>query len=156
MYSVVRLQPSKQAYDVPVEGDWVTIAVIAEIGPVKVTSGGLHPSDTHDVDSTQKASTANEGEKRPSRKYLNMKLIDFGSRSSLATNSKQEIRGDAILNMLLFQADSSSTEVTNGDPNFVRPVYKGGSGGAYEMCAPLREGTVLAILNPRILKPYQV
>ncbi|KAK7688515.1 hypothetical protein QCA50_008053 [Cerrena zonata] len=37
LYSVVRLQPNKQGYDIPVEGDWVTIAVVAERGPLRYT-----------------------------------------------------------------------------------------------------------------------
>ena len=37
LYSVIRLSPNKQGYDVPVEGDWVTIAVVAERGPMRYT-----------------------------------------------------------------------------------------------------------------------
>ena len=33
LYSVVRLLPNKQGYDVPVCGDWLTIAVVAERAP---------------------------------------------------------------------------------------------------------------------------
>ncbi len=37
LYSMVHLRADKQGYDVPLFGDWVTIAVIAERGPVKFT-----------------------------------------------------------------------------------------------------------------------
>jgi hypothetical protein len=33
LYSAVRLLPDKHGYDVPVAGDWVTIAVVAEGAP---------------------------------------------------------------------------------------------------------------------------
>ena len=42
MYSVVRLQANKQAYEVPVDGDWVTVAVVAERGDVRVTGGSAN------------------------------------------------------------------------------------------------------------------
>ena len=35
-----------------------------------------------------------------------------------------------------------------------RRTYKGGSGGAYEKFWKAREGTLVAILNPRIMKPW--
>ncbi|CAK5281563.1 unnamed protein product, partial [Mycena citricolor] len=37
LYSVARLTQDKQGYDVPVEADWVTIAVVAERGPYKLS-----------------------------------------------------------------------------------------------------------------------
>ena len=38
---------------------------------------------------------------------------------------------------------------------FNKRNYKGGSGGAYEKFWKAREGTVVAILNPKIMKPWQ-
>ncbi|EJF55303.1 hypothetical protein DICSQDRAFT_176122, partial [Dichomitus squalens LYAD-421 SS1] len=46
LYSVVRLLPNKQGYDVPVSGDWVTIAVVAERGKMKYTQAPV--GVTHD------------------------------------------------------------------------------------------------------------
>ncbi|KAM6490642.1 hypothetical protein JOM56_013985 [Amanita muscaria] len=35
LYSCLRLSADKQSYDVPIPGDWATIAVLAEIGGVR-------------------------------------------------------------------------------------------------------------------------
>jgi minichromosome maintenance protein 10 len=35
LYSSVQLLPDKQGYDVPVPGDWITIAIVAEHGAFK-------------------------------------------------------------------------------------------------------------------------
>jgi hypothetical protein len=35
-------------------------------------------------------------------------------------------------------------------------VYKGGSRGAFEAMSKLKEGDVVALLNPKVLKPFQV
>ncbi|KIL58112.1 hypothetical protein M378DRAFT_170998 [Amanita muscaria Koide BX008] len=37
LYSCLRLSADKQSYDVPIPGDWATIAVVAEIGGVRYT-----------------------------------------------------------------------------------------------------------------------
>ena len=149
LYSIARPLPSKTGYDVPVDGDWVTIAIIAERGPVKVTS--VEGSSSHKDGSSSDF-------KLTGKKYLTMKLVDLGTSTSPSSSSKREVKGDALLNMLLFEATSFSKEPIEGDKTgrFSKKVYKGGSGGAYEACASLREGTVLVILNPRILKPFQV
>lgn len=46
IYSVITLFPNEQGYDVPVEGDWVTIAVVA--GPLRHTTAhvGVDKDDT--------------------------------------------------------------------------------------------------------------
>ncbi|PBK58267.1 hypothetical protein ARMSODRAFT_991317 [Armillaria solidipes] len=66
-YSCLRLLPDERGYDIPVYDDWVTIAVVAERGPIKFSKAP---------------------EQRPpkpsGKKYVNMKLIDFAV-----------IRGDA-------------------------------------------------------------
>lgn len=94
---------------------------------------------------------------RPSgKKYVNLKLIDFGcrSRSSSSTSGKSVIRGDASLSLLLFEADRVEDIV--GEDGKKKKVYRGGSRGAFEQMSKLKEGAVIALLNPRILKPYQV
>ncbi|THH30310.1 hypothetical protein EUX98_g3874 [Antrodiella citrinella] len=181
LYSVIRLLPDKKGYDVPVEGDWVTIAVIAERGPVKYSKApiavGREDQDLDDADAkladiiptetsaSGKRTTTDlkhwKGKKkedtRPSgKKYINLKLIDFGCRSgskSLTTGGKSVIRGDAFLSLLLFEADRAEDVV--GDDGKKTKVYRGGSRGAFERMAKLKEGAVVALLNPRILKPFQ-
>src|SRR5690606_16404352 len=72
-----------------------------------------------------------------------------------ATGGKAVVRGDAFLSLLLFEAESVETL---DNPNGGRPqkIYRGGSKGAFEALEKLKEGDVIALLNPRILKPYQV
>jgi minichromosome maintenance protein 10 len=142
LYAIARPLPGNQGYDVPVDGDWVTTAVIAERGPVKLTS------TPH---------TGEVGENKvSSKKFLTLKLVDLGMNNS--SSHEKGTRGDALLNLLLFEATTSSKEVAKGTSSdrFAIKHYKGGSGGAFEACAALREGTILAIMNPRILKPFKV
>ncbi|KAI0346481.1 hypothetical protein BDW22DRAFT_1322999 [Trametopsis cervina] len=175
LYSVIRLLPSKQGYDVPVEGDWVTIAVIAERGPMKYSKApvgiGKEENDDLPEDDVKNLSLdapvkpgppyqrwkgkAKEEPPKPSgKRYVNLKLIDFGCRSkSSATAEKSVIRGDAFLTLLLFESDSVE-EFTDGDGK-MRKLYKGGSRGAFERMAKLKEGAVVALLNPKILRPFQ-
>lgn len=175
LYSVIRLQPNKQGYDVPVDGDFVTIAVVAERGPIRVSKApvtlgkgddGPGGSDDEHADMSNgrlgqpefkkkdKGKAKDALPKKSGRKYVNLKLIDFGSRSSSsATGGKLTIRGDAFLSLLLFEAEvAERIEGEDGKPEM---FYKGGSKGAFEKMASLREGSVIALLNPRILKPFQ-
>lgn len=177
----MRLLPNKQGYDVPVEGDWVTIAVVAERGPVRTSRAPVGVgrgdrdqfSDKEDTlddlsftpnnDNRPKPETATwkgkqkaESNPKPTgRKYVNLKLIDFGCRSgSSATSGKSVIRGDACLSLLLFESDR--VEEATDENGRKRKFYRGGSKGAFEKMSKLREGAVVAFLNPRILKPFQV
>ncbi|KDN49640.1 hypothetical protein RSAG8_01705, partial [Rhizoctonia solani AG-8 WAC10335] len=167
LYSVVRLSPDRSGYDVPVEGDWVTIAVIAERGQVQVSKRGNRggPQGKKDNKSTSGPGDQNtiqddDEDSRPApreKKYIRLLLVDFGHRASEGQPTpKEQTKGDALLSMLLFEADSAKTEDGQSTRSKGKGVtYKGGSGGAFEACAKLREGAVLAILNPRILKPFQ-
>ncbi|KZT53185.1 hypothetical protein CALCODRAFT_486556 [Calocera cornea HHB12733] len=173
LYSVVRLTADKQAYDVPVSGDWVTIAVVAERGEVKLSRGGPRKDgeiassdeeggkknwrDREKAEERQKAK--NEG-KPQGKKYITLKLVDFGNRGGgNATGSTKGAtsRGDAMLSLLLFEANNvREDEADEMDEGRKKKVYKGGSGGAFEVWAStLREGSVVALLNPRVLRPFQ-
>ena len=55
--------------------------------------------------------------------------------------------------MLLTRRRGRYVEAADGSSE---RLYLGGSGGAFEACATLREGAVIAIMNARILKPFQV
>ena len=164
LYSVIRLLPNKQGYDVPVEGDWVTIAVVAERGPIKFSKApvGLGREDEGDgpkgkqpVKAKDKKNPSEEQTRPQGKKYVNLKLIDFGCRTrSSNTGGQATIRGDASLSLLLFESDGFDT-VTNDNTNREQKIYKGGSRGAFESMAKLREGAVVALLNPRVLKPFQ-
>lgn len=140
----------------PVPGDWVTIAVVAERGPVKFTRAPVTVGP--DEDEGRKGKGKERLPEKPSgKRFVNMKLIDFGARgrsSSSATGGKAVIRGDAFLSLLLFESDGFDL-MTNDDKRQEK-IYKGGSRGAFESMAKLKEGDVIALLNPKILKPFQV
>ncbi|KAJ3509617.1 hypothetical protein NLJ89_g5126 [Agrocybe chaxingu] len=159
LYSTVQLLPDKKGYDVPVEGDWITIAVIAERGPIKFTRAPV----TLDPDESSKKQwkgkdKAQAEPKKPSggKKFVNLKLIDFGARtgSSGSTDGKSVIRGDAFLTLLLFESDGFDI-LPREDGRKPEKLYKGGSRGAFEHLMDVREGDVVALLNPKILKPFQ-
>ncbi len=159
LYSIVRLKQDKQSYDVPLFGDWVTIAVVAERGPVKLTRAPvtLDPDEPQGKKTWEKGKGKEDEVKKPTgKKFVNFKLIDFGARSKSSANGEQSvIRGDAFLTLLLFEADGFDLiqEDVNQKP---RKLYKGGSRGAFETMAKVKEGDVIALLNPKILKPFQV
>ncbi|KAK0475086.1 hypothetical protein IW261DRAFT_1646941 [Armillaria novae-zelandiae] len=159
LYSCVRLLPDKRGYDVPVYGDWVTIAVVAERGPIKFSKAPV-TIDADDEGRKTEARGKGKQKEQPTKpsgkKYVNMKLVDFGSRSrsaSSATGGKAVIRGDAFLSLLLFESDGFDVETReNGSKG---KIYKGGSRGAFESMSKLKEGDVIALMNPKILKPFQ-
>ncbi|KAF8310788.1 hypothetical protein DL93DRAFT_2084167 [Clavulina sp. PMI_390] len=179
LYSVARLSHNRQAYEVPVAGDWITIAVIAERGAILVSRGAKQESDheSEEEQSTANAIKSSEdaskppprngrgafgkknqqskgAEKKPKgKKYITLRLVDFGRRSTDPHTGKITIGGDALLNMILFEADSFETiQKSQGG---TERLYRGGSGGAFEASSRWRAGTVIAIMNPKILKPFQ-
>ena len=182
LYSVVCAQPGGaagargQAYDVPVVGDWVTIAVVSGRSPVRISRApvAVGPGEARDVDDLDPTPTSSvnrnpksAGRKDPEpppvggRKYVNMTLVDFGAGGGggggggSSSSKKDAPRGDSVLSLLLFESDTYDT-VSRGDGLLPEKIYKGGSRGAFETMAKLREGSVIALLNPRVLKPLQV
>ncbi|OCH85041.1 hypothetical protein OBBRIDRAFT_343267 [Obba rivulosa] len=182
LYSVIRLLPNKQGYDVPVGGDWLTIAVVAERGPLKYSQApvgtGREENATQDDENTMdqlelspnkstnpprpnpykgkgKGKAEAETNKPSGKRYVNLKLVDFGCRmrSSSTTGGQAAIRGDAFLSLLLFESDGY--DVVAYPDGRKEKLYKGGSRGAFEKISKLKEGAVVALLNPRILKPFQ-
>lgn len=173
LYSVARLTQNKQGYDVPVDGDWITIAVIAERGTISVSRGAKAEESDQESDegprlagetskpkekskkkpdAKKKKSDSNK-KKSGGKKYLTLKLVDFGRRSTDPQTGKITIGGDALVSLILFESDSYENLNTNEGAS--DRVYRGGSGGAFEQSAALRAGAVIAIMNPKILKPFQ-
>lgn len=184
---MVRLLPNKQAYEVPVEGDWVTIAVVAERGDVRFTSGAGNiakvkedqddptPTSKKDGDDDRQAtgkrsSTTrkkggddedDENAQKGGKKYVHLKLVDLGhrSRSSSSHAPRGTLRGDAQLSLLLFESDYYDKLISKDEKGKekVQKLWRGGSGGAFEECfSKLHPGAVVALLNPKVLKPFQV
>lgn len=151
------------------DGDWVTIAVVAERGPIKHTRApvDIAPGDDGRASDDEIGGSKSghnrkkfdksgpKGQTKPhGKKYVNMKLIDFGARSRSSSGGKSAIRGDAFLTLLLFESDGFD-KVTD-DNGSVKKIYQGGSKGAFEAMSKLKEGDVVALLNPKVLKPLQV
>lgn len=171
VYSVARLSRDGATYDVPVDNDWVTIAVVAERSDIRVSGLRDVVSDDEEDepapgDSTEQtkeksklAAAKNKknrkektGNRRQPRKYINLKLVALPPRSkSLGATG---VSGDAFFQLLLFEADCVVRE-SDGEGGEKRS-YRGGSGGAYEKWCNLGVGSVIAILNPRILRPLKV
>ena len=205
------VRPSKggNEYEMPVEGDWVIIGVLAEKSEIRMTGSTAinkaniearkkkslegekakkqnreENKDAQDdmmdyqaksddelkeagEDSDQEKTYAN---KQQPRRYISFKLLDLKHRNASG--------GQGLLNLRLFESDSqrkskkeddsssdetlsrASVKMTNEKELLIkrRPAkeYKGGSGGAYEKFWKEREGTVIAILNPKIMKPWTV
>ncbi|GJJ09350.1 hypothetical protein Clacol_003572 [Clathrus columnatus] len=156
LYSVVREVPGSRGtkYEVPTDGEWITIGILAERGEIKFTNvvgSSNYEDDTKNYSKNSKTKNIGDGEdtSNPNRakKYMSIKLVDLGK-----NGDKKGIRGDEMLTMLLFEADEVVVQGNEGNES---KVYKGGSGGAFEACMKLHEGAVIAILQPKILKPYQ-
>ncbi|KIJ47326.1 hypothetical protein M422DRAFT_45867 [Sphaerobolus stellatus SS14] len=154
LYSVIRPLPSNQGYDVPVAGDWITIAVIAKRGEIMFTNNTTVKDEDFSVGKDKGKGKEKEKPEERKKRYMSLKLVDFGTRG---TGPKSKIRGDALLSMLLFEADSCSyaDDGSTGSKGERLNIYKGGSGGAFEACMKLHEGAVIAILNPKIMKPFK-
>lgn len=166
IYSIARLSRDGAQYDIPVEGDWVTIAVVAERGDIRVSGTRDVKSDDDDNDddddegggdqpqrSKRKVHGKGEkaGKKRKPRKYINLKLVALPPRNK--TLGAAPVSGDAHLQLLLFESDSI-VRGTDDEGNDTRN-YRGGSGGAYEKWCNLGVGSVIALLNPRVLRPLR-
>ncbi|TYJ55121.1 hypothetical protein B9479_004157 [Cryptococcus floricola] len=192
IYSVARLTRDGTSYDVPVDDEWLTIAVVAQRGPIRVSGTKVktekNSDDEKDEDDDddegdeeeseddeddgeqaadikpfigtdgkawkpkpkQKAKKSKEDsdddwkKKRGPRKYINLTLCAMPRRSYGSTSST----GDVLLHMLLFEADHV-VAMEDGEGGTYKS-YRGGSGGAYEKWCNIAEGSVIAILNPRV------
>ncbi|EJT49372.1 hypothetical protein A1Q1_01574 [Trichosporon asahii var. asahii CBS 2479] len=166
VYSIARLSRDGATYDIPVEGDWVTIAVVAERGDIRVSGTRNVKSDDEDDDDDgsdgdgrqpqhqkrkKQGKQGKENKKRKPRKYINLKLVALPPRNK--TLGSNTISGDAHLQLLLFESDSI-VNGTDDEGNETRS-YRGGSGGAYEKWCNLGVGSVIALLNPRVLRPLK-
>lgn len=137
---------------------------MAERGPIKQTRApvDIAPGDDGRASDDEIASrkkvgkSGSEGQTKPhGKKYVSMRLIDFGARSRASTSgARSAVRGDAFLTLLLFESDGFDKLTT--ETGKVKKIYQGGSKGAFEAMSKLKEGDVIALLNPKVLKPLQV
>ncbi|KAK0245321.1 hypothetical protein EDD85DRAFT_783260 [Armillaria nabsnona] len=99
------------------------------------------------IDAKRKGKQKQQPPKPSGKKYVDMKLVDIGSRSrsaSSATGGKAVIRWDAFLSSL-FEPDGFDVEPR--DSSSKEKIYKGSSRGAFESMSKLKE-TNHATSNP--------
>ncbi|KAJ9125022.1 hypothetical protein QFC24_002956 [Naganishia onofrii] len=168
LYSVIRLSKDRQHFDVPLDSDWVTVAIVCGKSELKSINTGtgrtIHKDDSEedeDQDQKPKASKhktkvkAEKGEgfqdvKKKTRKFVTLRLCSLPTKASRRGTS---IGGDTLLNLLLFEADTETKSTSKG---VVTHQYRGGSGGAYEKWWKLDVGSVIGIIAPKVLKPWGV
>ncbi|BEJ14183.1 hypothetical protein CspHIS471_0313570 [Cutaneotrichosporon sp. HIS471] len=156
IYTLARLSRDGATYSLPVDEEWVTIAVVAERSDVR-TSGAKESEaadDGDDLDDDSWASSKRDlkgkgkskdkaPQKRTQRKYISLTLVSLPNPAQRGRPS-----GDAHFQLLLFEANASYRKGAE-------PAYRGGSGGAYEKWSSLAVGSVIAIVSPRILRPLK-
>ncbi|KAJ9115105.1 hypothetical protein QFC22_005435 [Naganishia vaughanmartiniae] len=166
LYSVIRLSKDRQHYDIPLDSDWVTVAIVcgkSELKSINTGTGRTTQKDDSDEEEEQdvkskspknkiKAKTE-PGEgfqdvKKKTRKFVTLRLCSLPTKASRKGTS---IGGDTMLNLLLFEADSERKSTNKG---VVTHHYRGGSGGAYEKWWKLDVGSVIGIIAPKVLKPW--
>lgn len=134
VYSVAKISPGGTSYHVPVQDDWVTIGVVGTGSGIKQTKA------------RQEASV--EDRVRHKNKFQKEHSVkNFCSFSIIDMNHSQS--GNAHIKLLLFAAEKSERD-SDGEI-----LYRGGSGGAFEKFWKMKQGTVIALLNPELLKPHQ-
>jgi minichromosome maintenance protein 10 len=173
LYSVVRLSRDRQYYDVPLDSDWITIAIVCGKSEIRNINGGAantqattssrNESDVGDDTDEDEPSPARKKNKsrvkteeglvdarKKTRKFVNLRLCSLPNKASRKGNGAS---GDTLLTLLLFEAESESRS-KNGDSTTRH--YRGGSGGAYEKWWKLDVGSVIGIVAPKVLKPWSV
>ncbi|KAJ9104557.1 hypothetical protein QFC21_002055 [Naganishia friedmannii] len=166
LYSVIRLSKDRQHYDVPLDSDWVTVAIVcgkSELKSINTGTGRTTQKDDSQDDEEQdqkpnsiKGKTKVKGEpgeglqnvKKKTRKFVTLRLCSLPTKTSRKGTS---VGGDTMLNLLLFEADSETRSTSKG---VVTHHYRGGSGGAYEKWWKLDVGSVIGMVAPKVLKPW--
>ncbi|PKI83091.1 hypothetical protein MVES_003104 [Malassezia vespertilionis] len=129
--------------EVPLYGDWVLFAVMGEKSAMKYTAGRV--DDTQNEASPRGSDAfARENPTKPARKFFSCKLLNL---STDVIETHRAMPGHCMLTMMLFESKETHSNA-DGTTRF-----SGGSGGAFEKLWKERDGMLLAILNPRIMKP---
>ncbi len=144
LYSVIRLSKDGTTYEVPVEGDWLTIAVVAERSDVKVSgakqevvsdledsdedAAATGPSNPRKVPVNGKSAGARQGKGKDVKESNGLdewkkkrgprKYVNFRLCSLPPRSKGNSATGDSLLQLLLFQADhvvKADDPETSGD-----------------------------------------
>ncbi|KAJ1041322.1 hypothetical protein NDA11_006411 [Ustilago hordei] len=99
------------------------------------------------------------------RKFVVLKLVDLGI-SSLSTDGQGSAgRGDNYLSLVAYESDQIDTSVLIQHKTSIRSEvsavlssstkkWVNGSKGAFELLYQQSEGTLVAIMNPKVLRPF--
>lgn len=102
------------------------------------------------------------------RKFVVLKLVDLGVNSTDSDGSGSAGRGDNYLSLIAYESDQIDTSVLIQQRNNVRSEvsevlsataasskkWVNGSRGAFELLYQQAEGTLVAIMNPKVLRPF--
>ncbi|KAH9443100.1 hypothetical protein Pst134EB_027452 [Puccinia striiformis f. sp. tritici] len=163
-------------WNVPLIGDWVLFGVIGQKSDFKNTTPYIasqvnrlttqpqshtpskskklvdKDNDQEVVDELNEELARDDQAKQPKeeevkkpqpKKFVTFKLIDMSS-------NKISSSGSGVIKMILFESDSQSSSSGGGGEG--EKSYRGGSGGAYEKYWKEQPGTLIGILNPKVLK----
>ncbi|SNX83475.1 related to MCM10 - essential chromatin-associated protein involved in the initiation of DNA replication [Melanopsichium pennsylvanicum] len=99
------------------------------------------------------------------RKFVILKLVDLGVDSTDGDATGSAGRGDNYLSLIAYESDQVDTSLVHSNKNIRSDVssilashankkYVNGSRGAFELLYKQAEGTIVAIMNPRVLRPF--
>ncbi|KAI3623309.1 hypothetical protein CBS14141_004092 [Malassezia furfur] len=120
--------------EMPLYGDWVLFAVMGEKSTLRYTAA---PADDRPDAPAEGTAFERANPVRPARKFFGCKLLDLNTD---VVQKHRQLPGDCVLHMLLFD-DTPSQRAGPVEASAFAKLWKE------------RDGALLAILNPRILKP---
>lgn len=154
-------------YDIPIEGDWLIMGVLAEKGPLmectKFGGSRVHSQDVAEegksenqwkservednkktgggkdksVDDDDRLEDEEEAVTSEMVRYMTVKLVNFSADSD-------SLSGDSTMLMTVFEADKNWRDAEG------KQHFSGGSGGAFEMLQREQTGALLCLLNPKV------
>lgn len=102
-----------------------------------------------------------------SRKFVILKLVDLGVNSTQGDGSGSAGRGDNYLSLVAYESDQVDTSVVMhnssarsevpeplSSASSVTRKFINGSRGAFELLYKQAEGTLIAIMNPKVMRPW--
>jgi len=150
----VKEKQEEEKRESPQRRKYITFKLI-DLGKKNASSSGTSTLSLKlfesDPNLRRKIKSLNNSEEEETEIIYNKKT----GKKTLVTRTKREKKLSRKKNKNVDEDSTEDGEDDNGD-RFDRKEYKGGSGGAFEKFWKELNGTVVAILNPRIMKPWQV
>ncbi|KAJ9478792.1 zf-primase domain-containing protein [Pseudozyma hubeiensis] len=133
----------------------------------KGRSRAWNKSGSQDIDEEHERSKHQSNLANRSRKFVILKLVDLGVNSTQGDGSGSAGRGDNYLSLIAYESDQVDTSIVPRNNNVRSEVAEtlsaasagtkkwiNGSRGAFEMLYKQAEGTLVAIMNPKVLRPW--